>query len=816
MPESRATKNFFSFNKGLNTESNEISFPDGYSTDERNYELLLDGSRRRRKGLQVESGGSSKTVSTAITATQKQCSHKWRSVGGDVDKHFIVHQVGGVLYFSDDAELISTTYHGTQIDLDSFLVDSATYSATDIAGEFCDFTTGRGYLFVANKFINPFYVAYDATADTFTAEIITLLVRDFDGIDDGIGVSAEPIDATIPDDHRYNLRNNGWKQKDIDQFHTDTSTRWPAKNAIWYKGYKRTYASSVAEEDGTRSWDSTKMDAEVFGNAAAARGSLFLNPFDTTYAVTLADATNQVAISTWAFTTGSVAAGGVIKVTTVANHGRTDGEEVTISGVRATYNTGGSEPLYLTYDRLNATHTIANKTPTTFEVTVLGTSNFDSWVSQYSNLGQVDGGESVVKSDGTAYKLGCTHVEYHHGHVFYLGFGSTEYADTIAFSQVAQRPAKFGQCHQYQDPTDENFNALVPSDGGHIVLPKMGKVTGALSTSNALIVFSDNGVWEIGGGQRSIFTADGYSIRQLTNAECNAPKSPITFDTGTLYTGPKGIYLINPNQNTGQLTATNISEQLVQTKWNAIPDANKKLTKTVYDDALRRVYIFYGDGTYDDTTAADTNEYRFALILDLKVGAWYPFEYNMDSATAILDVYSITDGDSPADNTKIKYTVRTATDKVDTCDLDSTDYLDPDGTESPLPYAVTGWDNTGDFQRRKQAPIVTVYAKRTETGYTASGNGWTGDNESSNLLTGYWDWTDDSVSGKITSQIETYRHVRSFVPASATDIDGYPVVTTRNKLRGRGRVLQLRFDGAATKDSHLLGWTTNYKVSRKV
>ena len=72
------------------------------------------------------------------------------------------------------------------------------------------------------------------------------------------------------------------------------------------------------------------------------------------------------------------------------------------------------------------------------------------------------------------------------------------------------------------------------------------------------------------------------------------------------------------------------------------------------------------------------------------------------------------------------------------------------------------------------------------------------------------------MTNKIGSQKETYRHLRAFVPSGASDVDGYPVVVTRNKIRGRGRVLQLRFDGAATKDSHIMGFTTNYKISSRV
>ena len=50
--------NFFSLDKGLNTESNEINFPDGYTSEERNYELLIDGSRKRRRGCAQETGGA--------------------------------------------------------------------------------------------------------------------------------------------------------------------------------------------------------------------------------------------------------------------------------------------------------------------------------------------------------------------------------------------------------------------------------------------------------------------------------------------------------------------------------------------------------------------------------------------------------------------------------------------------------------------------------------------------------------------------------------------------------------------------------------
>ena len=146
-----------------------------------------------------------------------------------------------------------------------------------------------------------------------------------------------------------------------------------------------------------------------------------------------------------------------------------------------------------------------------------------------------------------------------------------------------------------------------------------------------------------------------------------------------------------------------------------------------------------------------------------------------------------------------------------------TGYQDFDGNTVDS-FVLSHYEGLNAQAHRKQAPIVTVYSKRTVTGYTSSGGGWAADNPSSTTMTAYWDWTDDSVSGKVGTGQEVYRDVRGFVPSGATDVDGYPVVVTRNKVRGRGRVLQLKFAASTDpngKDSHILGYTVNYKVSRR-
>ena len=48
-------------------------------------------------------------------------------------------------------------------------------------------------------------------------------------------------------------------------------------------------------------------------------------------------------------------------------------------------------------------------------------------------------------------------------------------------------------------------------------------------------------------------------------------------------------------------------------------------------------------------------------------------------------------------------------------------------------------------------------------------------------------------------------------PSGAGAYDnGYPVVVTKNKVRGRGKVVSFKFSTSATKDCQLLGWAVNY------
>ena len=87
--------------QGINTEASLLSFPEGYTIDEENFELSADGSRRKRAGLQLENDGLVTSgidlMGTTSPSNDVVRAFKWESAGTDNSRNFVVMQVGKTL-----------------------------------------------------------------------------------------------------------------------------------------------------------------------------------------------------------------------------------------------------------------------------------------------------------------------------------------------------------------------------------------------------------------------------------------------------------------------------------------------------------------------------------------------------------------------------------------------------------------------------------------------------------------------------------------------------------------------------------------------
>lgn len=447
-----------------------------------------------------------------------------------------------------------------------------------------------------------------------------------------------------------------------------------------------------------------------------------------------------------------------------------------------------------------------------------------------------------------------TTCAFHAGRAWYAGTQSSTIGTWVLFSQVAETTDKIGRCYQDADPTSEVVSDLVATDGGVIPIQDVGSVVKLLPFGNSLLVVADNGIWQIVGGLDSGFAADAYEVRRLSTVGCVSAKSVVATDQGVLFWGEDGIYAVAANE-AGAAAVTCITDESIATLYGDIPMTGKTYSSGAYVGAERVVYWAYNDSDAQDGIQRRFKKNRI-LCLDLGLKAFYTMTieslaslspyivdlfltkskasasttYNVVDASSnqVIDASSntviATQNPGVANNVLLKFLVigpESATSFKLTMGQFDVDNDAPrrlrdwytKNTEgvSYEGYILPGYDFGGDQggDRHFQALYVIVFMRRTETAIDADGNAV---NPSSCIMQARWEWADTSASNRWSAEQQVYRHVRPWFPAvpSATFDDGQPVVVTKNKVRGRGRAMQLRFGSEEDHDMQILGWAITY------
>jgi hypothetical protein len=205
MARAEQVKLYRSFVKGLITEASYLTYPEDSSTDELNTVLSRKGNRSRRYGIDYEDDYT--LLPIVLEASDAVTEFVWKAVNNDSSINFLVCQIGKTLRFlSLDSVPVSDN-------LKSFTVDLSTYSAPtsselQVRTTNCEFASGKGFLFVVNAHCEPIVIEYNASTDSISVTPIIVLVRDFEGLNDGLANDEEP--ATLSKEHQYNLMNQGW------------------------------------------------------------------------------------------------------------------------------------------------------------------------------------------------------------------------------------------------------------------------------------------------------------------------------------------------------------------------------------------------------------------------------------------------------------------------------------------------------------------------------------------------------------------------------------------------------------------------------
>lgn len=122
-------------------------------------------------------------------------------------------------------------------------------------------------------------------------------------------------------------------------------------------------------------------------------------------------------------------------------------------------------------------------------------------------------------------------------------------------------------------------------------------------------------------------------------------------------------------------------------------------------------------------------------------------------------------------------------------------------------YLIAGYHFTEDMMRKKQSIYLHTFFTRTETHFLDEVG--TLANKSSCKIQPQWEWNNSTAQGKWGVPFEAYRLLKK-IPATTTvnqPFDyGDTVVITKNKLRGRGRSLAIKYSAGCGEDCILLGW----------
>ena len=931
MANQRAPIEFNSLSGGIITEASALTFPDGASIDERNFELNKDGRRSRRLGFEQEVAGVDISVPVLYNRGPdiRFNSFLWKNVGGVSGLDIVVVQVlGKVHYFTNDSLSISSGKYETVTEV----YTTAESCGTGASGfPLFDFASISGNLVIASGKADIIIVSpvFDGGGGLYLDDSLTsrLTIRDLFGIPtkynrgvEGSG-SADYIYITDP----------------------DYITKRPLLEGL-PKGGTVPVTLEIAVAN-TREWITRTSVASSFGQTLVRTthsGATFgITPTSVQghKIRSIAELSAQNIGATYLTEVGPARVTSVVSFVTVPEFTKltltdtstlnsalfvqdeTDGRlfvyvgsmpgGVTVPAPLAfelTIAPGDTKSTLYKYNLRNQTFGVKRLPKTGEEVTdpiesfydLAGKlpSSSDSIISSYYN--NVEAGNKTAErfhaedllvnpagsapapkgyfiidaldrsasrevkwqelADDQGYigevvsapldstPCGAIALAEFGGRVWYGGFsevgtfteqGGTRLDSYLLYSQLANSRSVLTKCYQKGDPTSVEEPDLIDSDGGFLSLDGAYGIHKLVPLGNALLVFAANGVWAVSGADDNYFTPTSPRVRLVTSKGSVSPLAIVVIDSIAMYWTEDGIYMVSTTE-LGSYNVESLTEKTIQSLYNEIPMDAKAEVSGSYDSYTSTVswYIYNtvrrASNTLILSLLTTTGAFTVHEISDgttdrTLVGAVKVSPYVLETNSAFISVggNKVVVGTDYVTLDRATRAARPIGKKAmyieDAGDGSSTfsfggfsneDFKDWGEVDAPA-YMVTGYVSGGDFQRHKKTPYITFHFEKTENSFICPVDI---NNQSSCLVQAQWDWANSVNSGRWSRQFQAYRFRTHYIPESLDDTfdNGFSTVVTKNKIRGKGRVLSLKLSTEEGKDCRIIGWSAIMEVNGNV
>lgn len=748
MPKQGQRAEVNSFVKGLITEASPLNFPANASKNEENFELNRNGTRDRRFGMSYEENFVLQSLPGTFTTDSGISTFKWGAVNGLSDKEFLVVQFGQVLSFFDSTEpnLSSSGFVGTVTLSD--LPSTVNYS----------FTALQGSLVVVAGIDVVKVVSYSSVTGAFSVGTQRLTVRDVWGIE--VVGSQYETDTSFRDgaiyNHTYNLHNQSW----------GVPRKGPSDSEDPIFIYVDSNNDFLYPSNSEVVWTGLQFQAGVEGAAPFER--IYSNLYKERRAAT------------------NLASKGYFVIDLLR---RGQSRSIAVQNNQTKYPT--LNPIFPTFP--------ADFTP---------------------------GGASVVAEFA--------------GRVFYSGFSgevieadarSPNLSNFVLFSKLINNIPDIGVCYQEGDPTSRDSSDLIDTDGGFIRISGAKNIISIENMETHLIIIADNGVWAISGGNEFGFSATNYKVAKISSYGSKSKASIVKEGGRKFFWADDGIYVIAKNQY-GDLEVSSITQTTIQTLYNNISTTGKQNAIGIYDPTNKKLRWTYKD--VDDLTDKE-------LIFDLTLNSFYQHRIMRieNSSPTIVGVFTSTSFGQTAINSFVLSDVDDVLSDTDPVVIPSTSraagiqsvkyltlvpvgsgfsytfssYIDSQFIDwkdfntvgaDAFAFMETGEMIAGDSAIPKQVPYLVMHFLRTENGVSAG----LPTNPSSCLIRSMWDWSNTINSNKWSNLFQAYRYRKAFIPLDEFDTfdNGFQIVKTKNKLRGRGNAFSLHMETEPLKDCRILGW----------
>lgn len=368
------------------------------------------------------------------------------------------------------------------------------------------------------------------------------------------------------------------------------------------------------------------------------------------------------------------------------------------------------------------------------------------------------------------------------GRVFYGAQGRV-YFSQIIFDDFES----VGRCYQKNDPISDVASDVLDTDGGEIYIQDAGNILWLEPFRSGILVFCDNGIWFVAGSSDTGFSATSYTVTKIAPYTLYAKRSVIPARDVILFAGKEACYIVQ-EQTAGLVTIDPITEKTIDSFWKGfITDK----TSATYDEINKQVH-FVNEGSAGRV-----------LIFDVKLSAWFPWKLTAGSYNLIGSMWNDIDR-------KVVYGLKDGT-EARFCVQGSNLYdFSPTGVYNS--YVVTQPDTVSSYTRDKGVPLIEVFFRRTEsqiTGYTAGA--YVFDKPSSCSMSIRFDWD----STKETSPRSIYKALPSrFIAPTVPYVLslGNEMVTFQDKIRGKGRAVQVKLSSVGNNRLDLYGYAIQYSI----